>query len=367
MDEVRIGLVGTGFGGSVALPALRATPGVTVTAVCSAHLDRAKAFAEVHDIPAAFDDVDDLLAAEDVDLVVVCTPPMLHAHISRAALEAGRHVFSTKPLAPTADSARQLRDLARARGLVTAMDLDNRYVPVRRYMRHLVSEGYLGDMRCVAATVFTGHSVDPSTRIYYWNWVSLRDECGGMLGASLMLHHVDLLRFTFGEVTDIDGLVATVVKEKPVLAPGHGEWTGLGPETPTVGSRAVDAEDLVILHGALARGGLFTMTGSWSVHHGSGVRVEAYGADGTLVLQPGGRLLGANPGMPRLEELEVPSAFGGPELTHDHVARFRLLFEEMIGAIRGETRETLFATFDDGLRAREIAEAVVPPVRGVTT
>lgn len=357
MTELRVGLIGTGFGGSVVLPALRQVPGVQVTAVCTAHLDRAKAFAGQHGIPVATDDVSELVSG-DVDLVTVCTPPRSHVTITNAAVDAGRHVFSTKPLAPTVADARRLRERAREQGVVTAMDLDNRYLPVRRYLRHLVRSGYLGELRCVAATVFTGHSTDPGTRIHYWNWVSLREECGGMLGASLLLHHVDLLRYTFGEVTDVGGVATTLVTEKPVLAPGHGEWTGLGPGTPTVGMRPVDAEDMVVLHGRMAAGGVFSLTGSWSLHHGSGVRVEAYGSEGTLVLSPDGLLHGARAGEDGLAELPVPAEFGTAASTH--VERFRQLFTDVSAAIFGQASDPLFATFDDGLRVREIAATVVP-------
>jgi predicted dehydrogenase len=121
----------------------------------------------------------------------------------------------------------------------------------------------------------------------------------------------------------------------------------------------VDAEDMVVVNGRMAAGGVFSVTGSWSVHHGSGIRVEAYGSDGTLVLAPDGRLLGAPAGAAGLAELEIPAEFGSPELAHDHVGRFRLLFEEMAGAIRGEDVEPAFATFADGLRAREIAEEII--------
>jgi predicted dehydrogenase len=358
MSELRVGLIGTGFGGSVVLPALRQVPGVEVTAVCTAHLDGAKAFAEAHGIPVGTSDASELVRG-DLDLVVVCTPPRSHVAITSAAVEARRHVFSTKPLAPTVADARRLSKRAREQGVVTAMDLDNRYLPVRRYLRHLVRSGYLGELRCVAATVLTGHSTDPRTRLHYWNWVSLREECGGMLGASLMLHHMDLLRFTFGEVSDVGGLATTLVTEKPVLAPGHGEWAGLGPGTPTVGMRPVDAEDMVVLHGRMAAGGVFSMTGSWSLHHGSGVRVEAYGSDGTLVLSADGRLHGARAGEAGLAELAVPAKFGTAG-TDGRVERFRQLFTDVVAAIRGEADDPLFATFEDGLRVREIAAMVVP-------
>src|SRR6266542_3659449 len=104
-DVVRAGLIGTGFGGAIVLPALASVPEIELTAVCSARLDRARAFAESAGARAALDDPLQLIARDDVDLVLVCTPPLLHARLSAAALEAGHHVFSTKPLATTVPDA----------------------------------------------------------------------------------------------------------------------------------------------------------------------------------------------------------------------------------------------------------------------
>jgi predicted dehydrogenase len=200
MDSIRAVLVGTGFGGSVVLPAVRQVPGVELVAVCSADVEKARAFAAAHAISDVMNDAEALARSEDLQLVLVCTPPLLHAPMCRAALDAGKHTFSTKPLAATAAEARQLANSARANGVVTAMDLDNRYVPVRRFLRYLVADGYLGTPRCVVSTVLVDYATRPTNRIYFWNWVSLRNHSGGLLGASLGLHHLDLLRYTFGEV-----------------------------------------------------------------------------------------------------------------------------------------------------------------------
>jgi predicted dehydrogenase len=357
---VRAGLVGTGFGGAVVLPALETVPGIEVTAVCSARLERAKALAEAHDIGTAVSDFGALAERDDIDLVLVCTPPLLQAKIIRTALESGRHVFATKPIAPAASTVRELRDLARERGAITAMDLDNRYIPVRRYVRHLVDEGYLGELRSVVGTVFLGLATDPAHRHHYWGWTSLREQGGGILGTSLGLHHVDLLRFTFGEISEAGGLATTLIREKPTLAPGHDEWAELGPTTPTFGMRPVDVDDMFTLQGRFSAGGAFSLTVSWSIHHGSGVRLEAYGSEGTLVLDPSGRLSGGRSDEVGLAELPVPEQFGERELAVSRTARFASLFAELARSIGGSSEKPLFATFEDGVRLRELAEGISP-------
>src|SRR4051812_49327309 len=95
--QLRAGVIGTGWGGAVALPALQASPDFVVQGVCSAHLERARAFAEAYSVDTAVDDFEQLLARDDLDVVFVCVPPLAQAAISRRALESGRHVFSTRP------------------------------------------------------------------------------------------------------------------------------------------------------------------------------------------------------------------------------------------------------------------------------
>ena len=82
-----------------------------------------------------------------------------------------------------------------------------------------------------------------------------------MLGASLGLHQVDLIRYTFGEVEDVGGIATTLMTEKPVHPPDEDEWGRLGPETEIVGTRPVDADDMFVLHARFAGGGVLSQEG----------------------------------------------------------------------------------------------------------
>jgi predicted dehydrogenase len=333
-------------------------------AVCGREPERTRAFADAEEIRTVCCSVDDLVAVDALDLVIVCTPPLLHESMNRTVLDAGLHAFSTKPIAGNTAAAIELDTLAQRGGRVTAMDLDQRYRPERRYFRHLVRTGYLGETRCVLATVFWGLATDPTTRIHYHGWTSLRGEGGGIIGASLMLHHLDLLRYTFGELHEASGVATTMIREKPVLAPEITEWSGLSQSSPTVGVRAVDAEDTVAVYAELDSGGIACLVGSWSIHNGSGIRVEAYGSEGTLVLDEHGTLRGARAGAAGLEKLPVPGDFGGAAAGTSAVDRFRLLFHDVADAMDAasngdEPRPHAFATFHDGRRLREIADVVL--------
>src|SRR6201994_4129134 len=100
MPKIKVGLVGCGFVAELHMYAYRRVYGVDaeVTAVC-ARGDHVEAFAKKHGIPQTFRDYRDLLADRSIEVVDICTPPMLHAEMIVAAMRAGKHVICEKPFA----------------------------------------------------------------------------------------------------------------------------------------------------------------------------------------------------------------------------------------------------------------------------
>src|SRR5437016_10146125 len=97
-SEIRIGVVGCGGFGLYALRQVAQVPGVKLAGMAGTHRAAAYAAARRFGIPD-IEDVDQLLARDDVDLVYIATPPFLHHPQAIAALEAGKHVICEKPLA----------------------------------------------------------------------------------------------------------------------------------------------------------------------------------------------------------------------------------------------------------------------------
>jgi predicted dehydrogenase len=100
MAKVRVGLVGCGFVSELHMYAYKRVYGVdaVVTAV-AARGEHVVAFAKKHGIPTTYRSFEDLLADRDIDVVDICTPPMLHAAMIVAAVRAGKHVICEKPFA----------------------------------------------------------------------------------------------------------------------------------------------------------------------------------------------------------------------------------------------------------------------------
>ena len=96
---LKVGVVGLGYAGTTHAQSYRDIPGVTVVALAGKEPDRLIELGSTLNIPVLLDDWRDLVALDELDIVSVATPNALHAPITIAALEAGKHVFCEKPLA----------------------------------------------------------------------------------------------------------------------------------------------------------------------------------------------------------------------------------------------------------------------------
>ena len=140
--RLKVGLIGYGYAGKTFhAPLIAAVPGLDLAAVASS--DAAKVHADwpdvtVHATPA------ELIARDDIDLVVIATPNDTHHPLARAALLAGRHVVVVKPFTVALDDARELVALARQRRRVLSVFHNRRWDGDFLTLRRLVAEGALG-------------------------------------------------------------------------------------------------------------------------------------------------------------------------------------------------------------------------------
>ena len=111
-----VGIIGAGMISDFYLENLTRFPDTNVLAIADIDRDRAKAAAEKWTVPTT-GATEDLLADPDIEIVLNLTIPAAHASVSTAALEAGKHVWSEKPITVDRESAQALVDLARERGL----------------------------------------------------------------------------------------------------------------------------------------------------------------------------------------------------------------------------------------------------------
>jgi len=144
--RVDVGVVGLGYWGKNLLRTFAKVPSARVTALCDMDPRQVAKFAPDHPGARGVSDYAELLARDDVDAIVLATPPSRHHAMARAALEAGKHVWVEKPLAMTAAQGHELVEAARRRDRVLFVDETFLYDPLVREMKRIIDSGGLGDV-----------------------------------------------------------------------------------------------------------------------------------------------------------------------------------------------------------------------------
>lgn len=341
-DKVLVGVIGAGFGQVGHIPGFRACPDAEVVAVCDKVPEIAKAAAQKFDIPYVFTDYHKMLQMEELDLVSVATPPFLHHPMVMAALEAGKHVLCEKPMALNTMEAQEMYRRAEEAGVVHLIDHELRFNPTRTRMKELIDDGFMGHLRHVMLTTVTNFQTDPFSSP--WNWWSQRDKGGGRMGADGS-HQIDQLRWWFGEIEGVFSRGRTFVKERKL------------PDSPEM--RPVETDDFISLLILFASGAEGVLSISSVASHVRGNRVEAYGDEGSLILDAEGSLWGARKGEADFEDLSVPDPLASVEGVSKNVwtRSFAHLARYLVDVIRTGGVVEKGATFYDGLRCQEVMDA----------
>ncbi len=337
--EVRVGVIGTGIG-VAHIEALRQVAGVRVAAICSAQEARAAAVARRFAIPRATTDYRDLLG-DDIDAVVIATPPALHLAMGRDAFAAGKHVFCEKPLAASLAEAHALCAAARTAGRVRMVNYNMRFAAPYAHARALIDEGYLGDLALADARI-TMNPIDylrsPNWSDSKSGWFTDAAQGGGILAGSAGPHLVDFLLWFGGVIAEVATRTA-VTRPEVTLADG------------TV-VRDISGEDAFVVLARFAGGGMATIRAVPVAYHGGGFALELHGTRGSLVVERG-KLRGATDRDRDLADIPLPT-----DATQDRVAIAR----RFIDAVRAN--DTAAApTFDDGLAAQAVLEASLTAAR----
>ncbi len=271
-DPLRVGIIGTSFMGRAHSNAWANAPhffnlGRPVVMEMASGLDgpQACAFAQQWGWRTSTTNWRELVESPDVDHVDVCTPNHLHAEMSIAALEAGKHVSCEKPLAGTLDDARAMRDAAakaKRKGCQSFVWFNYRRVPALAFAHQLVAKGRLGKLHHVRASYLQdwGH---PDTPLV---WRFDAKKAGSGAHGDLNAHIIDLARFLTGdEVTEVVGAVEEtfvtrrrIVEEAGAAIKGTPSQGGKG--KPKFGRSTVD--DAVMFLARFKRGAVASFEAS---------------------------------------------------------------------------------------------------------
>ncbi len=264
MDErLGIGIVGCG---NISTTYLRLAPlfrGLEVRAVADRMPEAARAQADAFGVRAL--SVDDLLAAGDIDVVINLTIPEAHVPVTLAALEAGKHVYSEKPLALAIEDGLRIKAAADGKGLHVGCAPDTFLGGAHQLARRLIDEGAVGTVTAGTAHVMN-HGMEhwhPHPDFFF------RPGAGPMLdlGPYYIANLVNLL----GPVRRVAALTSSATETRTIASePRRGEVIPV--LTPTN------------IHALLAfeNGATVTLSTSWDVWAHRHANMELYGTEGSL-------------------------------------------------------------------------------------
>jgi predicted dehydrogenase len=210
--RVGMGLVGAGFVGPHHVDAVRRLGFVDVIAVAGSTEESGRRKAEALGARRGYGSYQSLVDDPDVQVVHNATPNDLHFDVTMAALAAGKHVVSDKPLAMTAAQSRQLVDAARRADVVAAVTFNYRGNPLVQQARVAIARGDLGTPRFVHGHYLQDWLIKDTD--YSWRLDPDRGGASSALG-DIGSHWCDLAQHVTGlRITHVLGDITTVVPQR---------------------------------------------------------------------------------------------------------------------------------------------------------
>ncbi|MCZ7865114.1 MULTISPECIES: Gfo/Idh/MocA family protein [Agrobacterium] len=226
----------------------------------------------------------DLLSDPEIDVISVTTPNAFHPEMAIAALEAGKHVWCEKPMAPAFTDAVKMRDAARRSGKAAAMGYNYIQNPVIRHIRRLIDEGAIGNVYHVRAEMDEDFMAD-ATQPFYW-----KSEASSGYGAldDFAVHPLSLLFALFGHAQSAITDMVKPYETRPLV--GGGE-------------RAVETHDLASVLLKLEGGISAVLIANRSAWGRKGrIAIQIYGSAGSILFD-----------QERMNEFQLYTTDGRPE------------------------------------------------------
>ena len=205
MKEIRWGFIGCGEATEKKSgPAFSLVPGSRVTAVMSRNRDKARSYAERHNIPHWYDDAMKLVNDPDVNAVYIATPPSSHATYAIMAMKAGKPVYIEKPLAASYVDCQRINHVSEETGVKCYVAYYRRYLPYFQKVKELIDNGAIGRVMNVQIR-FAAPPRDLDYNKQDLPWRVQKDIAGGGYFYDLAPHQLDLLQTFFGPITRVHG------------------------------------------------------------------------------------------------------------------------------------------------------------------
>lgn len=271
MSSIGIGLIGTGYMGKCHALAWNAVgptfgdcPPVRLVHLAEVNAELARAKATAFGFEKATGDWRDLLSDPEVDVISITAPNAFHPDMAIAALDAGKHVWCEKPMAPSFEDALRMREAARRSGRVAVLGYNYIQNPMIRQIASFLKEDAIGEVNHVRIEMDEDFMADPA-EFFYW-----KSEASSGYGAldDFAVHPLSLMRTLFGRIASVTTDMAKPYPDRPLKSGGR---------------RAVETHDIASVLFRLetgASGVLMTNRSAWG--RKGRIAVQIFGSAGSI-------------------------------------------------------------------------------------
>ncbi|HSW44321.1 MAG TPA: Gfo/Idh/MocA family oxidoreductase [Phycisphaerae bacterium] len=221
MKTIGVGVLGFGFMGKTHTYAHHTIPlyynplpiRCRLKAVCEVTPELARTAMETGQFERCTTDPQEIIEADDIDLVHICTPNQEHFPALAAAIRAGKHIYVDKPVTAGLDEADKLAGMLKDYGAKAQVALQYRFFPATLSAKQLIDEGFLGPIAHFRGCYLHSGSVDPNKPV---NWKSTAAAGGGVI-RDLGSHILDLLNYLIGPFEAVHCTSRIWASERPSL------------------------------------------------------------------------------------------------------------------------------------------------------
>ncbi len=268
MGTVKIAMIGVGSISGIYLKNITEMfKEIELLGVCDLVRERAEKAKEEYGIEKIYDKMEDAFADPEVDIILNLTRPYEHFDVTSKALEAGKHVYSEKPLGATFEEGVKLVEIAEKKGLMLGGAPDTFMGAGIQTCRKLIDDGFIGDVVGSACfMICRGHEKwHPDPEFYY--------KFGGGPMMDMGPYYVTALVNLLGSVEGVMGASKKTFAQRTISSqPKNGEVIDVDVTTHVTGTMFFES------------GAIGTIITTFDVHNVGQARFEIYGSKGSLVV-----------------------------------------------------------------------------------
>ena len=261
--ELGVGIIGCGNISTTYFKLAPLFKGLNVLACADINMDAARLRAEEYKVKAQT--IDELLANDELDVIVNLTIPDAHFPVSKRILEAGKHVYSEKPLVLTLEQGEELRRIAKEKGLAVGCAPDTFLGGAHQLARKFIDDGGVGRI-----TSGSCHVMSPGMEMWHPNPDFFFLPGGGPI-LDLGPYYIANLINLIGPVKRVGAMASMASPTRTITSePRNGEIIPV--KTPTTIQALLE----------FVSGATITLTASWDVWSHRHANMELYGTEGSL-------------------------------------------------------------------------------------